>query len=183
MTEGNPEIPCKVFKQAFDHSPVGTAIVGADNEWLYVNEACAAAFGYGLLEWPHDRTWRDFTVDKDIDGDQQSVDACLQRNGLNRYTLDKRYHRKNEGEWFWAKLSVHVVRDEDGNFQYFVSYIEPKPRPPLSTAVLAVALKHWKPVSSVSAASFFIILWVLELITTEKLKKILEILMLWPTNG
>lgn len=37
--------------------------------------------------------------------------------------------------------------------------------------------------TNVPAASFFVVLWVFELITTEKLKKILEILMLWPTNG
>lgn len=174
--ENKKDIPPKVFQEAFDHSPVGTAVVGRNNEWLYINESLASAFGFAIAEWPDDRTWRDFTIDKDIDGDQKAVNACLQRNGPSGYTLEKRYHGKNEGEWFWAKLTVCSVRDSKGELEYFISYIQPKPRPHLANALLALAIKNWKPVSAASTASFFMICWAFDLITTEKLKEILEII-------
>jgi|DEB0MinimDraft_6_1074348.scaffolds.fasta_scaffold00215_22 PAS domain S-box-containing protein len=176
MSEKPAEIPHQVFREAFDHSPIGVAVVGRNNEWIYVNEACAEAFGYALAEWPHNRTWRDFTVDKDIDGDQASADPCLQRNGPDGYRLDKRYHRKNEGEWFWAKLIVHVVRDEEGEFLYFVSYIIPKERPAFQAALFAWALKHWKPVGAFVTFVVIALGWAFGFVSDEKFKALKEIL-------
>lgn len=176
----SPQIPPKVFHEAFDAAPFGVAVVGRDNEWLYVNEALASTFGYALAEWPKERTWRDFTVDDDIDGDQKAVNECLQRNGPNGYTLDKRYHRKNAGEWFWAKLTVHVVRDSEGKFEYFVSYITPKERPGLQSALFAWALKNWKPIGATITFVVLVLGWVFGLIPDDKFHALRKILFQWP---
>ena len=169
-------IPGKVFSEAFDAAPFGVAVVGLNNEWLYVNEALAQTFGYALAEWPKDRTWRDFTVDDDIDGDQAAVNACLQRNGPDGYTLDKRYHRKNAGEWFWAKLTVHAVRDDDGNCQYFVSYVTPKERPGFQAALFLWAVRNWKPIGASLTAVVLVVGWVLGWIPDDKFHALRKIL-------
>lgn len=176
MSSCSNDIPCKVFKAAFDNAPWCVAVVGRDNEWLYVNEALAQTFGYALAEWPKERTWRDFTVDDDIDGDQKAVNECLQRDGPNGYTLDKRYHRKNAGEWFWAKLTVHVVRDSEGKFEYFVSYITPKERPGLQSALFAWALKNWKPIGATITFIVLVLGWVFGVIPDDKFHALRKIL-------
>lgn len=172
----DPKIPEKVFRQAFDSAPFGVAVVGGNNEWLYVNKALAESFGYALAEWPKNRTWRDFTLDKDIDGDQAAVDECKKRNGPNGYSLEKRYHRKNEGEWFWAELTVDVVRADDGEFQHFISYIVPKGQPAIRAAMLLWLVKNWKPIGAAIVGGAISIGWAFGLISDEKFEALKELI-------
>lgn len=167
--------PQSVFRHAFDHSPFGIAIVSGNNEWLYVNRSLAESFGYALQEWPKDRTWWDHTVDSDRDGDQAAVNACKETGGSDGYTMEKRYHRKKAGEWFWAELTVSVVRDEQGMFQYFVSYVVPIGRPARSAVLLSFMLANWKYCGAGSLVALVLILWAFGLITTDKAKELLNL--------
>ena len=168
MEEGKTKIASRVFKQAFDSAPVGIAIVGRDSHWLYVNDELCSIFGMAPLEFKQ-RTWRDFTVEADIDADQAQIDECLKRNGPDGYCMEKRYHRKNPGEWLWASLIVSVVRDADGNFEHFIKYVVPCTRPGASIVTWAWALKNWKPIGSAAASSFLFIGWAFGWISSEKL--------------
>lgn len=174
--QNSRDIPAKVFQQAFDSAPFGVAVVGAHNEWLYVNEALAESFGYALAEWPQKRTWWDFTCDQDRDGDQAAVNDCLQRNGSDGYSMEKRYIRKNPGEWFWAELTVDVVRDADGEFEYFISYIVPKDRPKLQAALFSWAIRHWKPIGGAITFAVIVLGWAFGLISDEKFEALRRIL-------
>ena len=168
----NSEIPPEVFLHSFDESPIGIAVVGAKNEWLYVNKELCRMFGYGPNAWPKDRTWRDFTMDQDIDDDQREVNACLQQNGPYGYSMEKRYHHKNPGEWFWAKLVVSVVRDSKGNFKYFVSYIAPTKRPGGATVLWMWALKNRKSVSSAFGSSILFVAWAFDWLSWDRIVSI-----------
>ncbi|MHA5871321.1 PAS domain S-box protein, partial [Pseudomonas aeruginosa] len=42
---------------------------------------------------------------------------------INSYQMEKRYLRQ-DGETFWARISVSLVRDEEGVAQYFVTQVE-----------------------------------------------------------
>lgn len=42
---------------------------------------------------------------------------------INSYQMEKRYLRE-DGETFWARISVSLVRDEEGVAQYFVTQVE-----------------------------------------------------------
>jgi len=180
---GKKELPDKVFRHAVARAPFGIAVVGGGNEWLYVNRALAESFGYALPEWPENRTWWDLTHDADRDGDQACVNACLLPNGPNGYTLEKRYNRKNPGEFFWAEVTVSVIRDNDGNFENFISFVVPTDRPAISATLATILISNWKPVSATSIGGFFLIAWAFGLISTEKLKQILEILLTWRPIG
>lgn len=157
-----------VFKQSFDSAPIGIAVVGSDNKWLYVNEELCSIFGVAPLEIKR-RTWRDFTVDADIDADQAQIDECLKRNGPDGYCMEKRYHRKNPGEWFWASLVMSCVRDDDGNFQHFIKYVIPCSRPGAALVSWAWALKNWKPLGSVFGSGLLFIGWAFGWISSERL--------------
>lgn len=165
------EFGLKLFKQAFDSAPIGIAIVGRDSEWQYVNEELCSILGLAPLEFKN-RTWRDFTVNEDIDADQAQVNECLKRNGSNGYCMEKRYHRKAPGEWLWASLVVSVVRDSDGNFERFISYIVPCSRPGVAVISLAWAVKNWKAIGSALSASILFIGWAFGWISSEKITAI-----------
>jgi PAS domain S-box-containing protein len=109
------------FRSAFDYAAIGMALVGLDGSWLHVNEAVCELLGYSreeLLE----TTFQDVTHPDDLEADLALV-AELVAGELRTYQLEKRYFDK-EGEVVWVLLSVSLVRDDDGNPEYFISQIQ-----------------------------------------------------------
>jgi PAS domain S-box-containing protein len=159
--------PAKVFQQAFDEAPIGIAVVSGEGQWLYVNEELCRIFGYAPSEIQK-RTWRELTYDADIEPDQQEVDKCRKRNGSDGYSMEKRYRRKNANEAFWASLVVSVVRNDDGEFENFISYVVPCARPAATVIGWAWALKNWKPIGSAVGSALVFLCWAFGWITDEK---------------
>lgn len=168
------DIDPKVFKQAFDSSPIGVAIVGADGNWIYVNDELCHIFGMAPLSFKS-KTWRDFTAIPDIDDDQAQVDECLKKNGPDGYSMEKRYNHTAPGEWFWASLVVSVVRDDEGNFEQFISYVVPCSRPGAAIISFAWSAKNWKKVGASVSGFILGIGWILGWINSEKLAAIKKI--------
>lgn len=176
MQQGKRAIPAKVFQQAFDSAPIGIAIVSGAGQWVYVNTELCEIFGYTPQEIKR-RTWRELTVDADIDPDQEQVDLCKKRNGLDGYSMEKRYTRKNPGEWFWSSLVVSVVRDDDGNFENFISYVIPCKRPGAAVISWVWVLKNWRPIGTAIGSALLFIAWAFGWIDGDKLeafKKLIE---------
>jgi diguanylate cyclase (GGDEF)-like protein/PAS domain S-box-containing protein len=109
------------FANAFDHAPIGMALVGLDGSFLRVNQALPEIVGRDeedLLAL----TFQDITHPDDLDADLELVRQVI-AGERRSYRMEKRYVRA-DGEYAWVHLSVSLVRDEAGEPLYFVSQIE-----------------------------------------------------------
>ena len=109
------------FRRAFEDSPIGMALVATDGQFLRVNRTLCEITGFAdaeLLE----RTFQDITHPEDLAEDVDQVERAV--NGeIRTYGMEKRYVRP-DGEIVWVRLSVTLVRDDDGSPLYFVSEVE-----------------------------------------------------------
>lgn len=111
----------KQFQEAFNHSPIGMALVSLDGRWLQVNESICTMFGYTADELSS-KTFQELTYPDDLQSDMNNVQNLLDGK-INSYCMEKRYFTK-EGKIFWGRLSVGLVRDHDNQPVHFVSQIE-----------------------------------------------------------
>jgi len=106
------------FKTAFEYSPTGLAISGADGRYLAVSPPLCEMLGYSeaeLLDLDY------FTVTHPDDRPLGRERARqLQAGECHGYRITKRYlHR--DGRTVWADLSVTAVRDETGAVVQLIS--------------------------------------------------------------
>jgi PAS domain S-box-containing protein len=109
------------FLQAFDHAPIGMALVSLKGEWIKVNKSLHDLLGYSEIEFTT-HTFQDFTHPDDLSSDLEQMHALL-RGQIPHYGMEKRYFHK-AGHVIWALLSVSVVRSEDQAALYFISQIK-----------------------------------------------------------
>jgi PAS domain S-box-containing protein len=109
------------FAAAFEHAPIGVALVSPDGHWLQVNRALCELIGYSEAELLT-RTFQDITHPEDLETDL--LDARRLRAGeIRSYELEKRYvHQRGHFVTVW--LSVSLVRDGQGQPRYFISQIQ-----------------------------------------------------------
>jgi diguanylate cyclase (GGDEF)-like protein/PAS domain S-box-containing protein len=109
------------FRFAFDHAPIGIALVAPDGRFLRVNGTLCEMLGYGeahLLSG----TFQDITHPDDLDADLEHVQAML-AGDIRTYEMEKRYIRA-DGSVTWVLLSVSLVRDDADHPRYFISQIQ-----------------------------------------------------------
>jgi len=109
------------FRNAFDTSAIGMALVGLDGRLLQVNRSLCECIGY-----PEDellaKTFKDLTHPEDLDKDREHAQRLI-HDEIPYYHMEKRYlHR--DGYILWVLLCVSVVRDARGYPLYFVYQIE-----------------------------------------------------------
>ena len=108
------------FEEAFEHAPIGMAMVGQDGHFFRVNPALCRMLGYTndeLLELTSDELSHPEDLANTV---EHHVDAY--RGGSDNYVLDKRYRRK-PGDWIWCRVHVSIVKDTDGEPLYSVGQI------------------------------------------------------------
>jgi diguanylate cyclase (GGDEF)-like protein/PAS domain S-box-containing protein len=115
------DLVSQMLTRAFDHAPIGIALVATDGRWLRVNRALCDLLGYSEAELLT-TTFQDITHPDDLEADLALVEDILsgRRSG---YQIHKRYIRA-DGRAIWAQLSVAVVQDKDGNPLHFISQIQ-----------------------------------------------------------
>jgi PAS domain S-box-containing protein len=109
------------FRATFEQAAVGIAHVDLSGRWLMVNNRLCSILGYDrneLLE----KSFQDITHPDDLLHDMGWVESLL-RGEQDHYQMDKRYRHKG-GSFFWATLTVALVRKSDGTPDYFVSVVE-----------------------------------------------------------
>lgn len=111
----------KRFHQAFDHAPIGMALVSLTGGWIKVNRSLTKILGYDehtILQ----HTFQDYTHPDDLNSDLEQLSRLL-KGEIDSYAMEKRYYHAN-GHIIWALLSVSLVSDDWGNPLYFVSQIK-----------------------------------------------------------
>jgi len=109
------------FQDAFEHAPIGVALLGTDGRWLQVNPAVCRLFGYTAEELSK-MTFADVTHPDDVDDNLERRRRQLEGES-DAVNIQKRYVR-SDGEVVWASVSSTLVRDSDGRPVYSVTVIE-----------------------------------------------------------
>jgi len=104
----------------FDSPAVGVAITSLEKGWIDVNDRTCTMLGYSRDELLS-RTWLDLTHPDDTEIDVAEFNRVLSGE-IDRYTLDKRFLRK-DGTTLWTLLSVSCVRRPDRSVDYFVAIL------------------------------------------------------------
>ena len=111
----------KAYDELFEHSAVGICCVSLGGRFLRVNRRLCDLLGYSseeLLE----RCFQDITHPDDLELDVSKVNELLSSSHCS-YSIEKRY-RHEDGRYFWANLTVTLIRDEQNFPDYFISVIE-----------------------------------------------------------
>lgn len=108
------------FRTAFEHAPIGMALVATCGSWLEVNRSFCEFLGYDEGEL-RQTTWQALTHPEDLDADLASVSATLEGR-IDGYTIEKRYLRK-DGAIVLGRLNVALVRSPDDEPRYFISQL------------------------------------------------------------
>ena len=109
------------FRSAFDHAPIGMALVSPEGRWLRSNQALSEMLGYPEREL-QDLNFQSLSHPEDLQQDLALVRETL-AGRRQSYQMEKRY-RHRDGRIIWALLSVSLVRDEQDKPLYFVSQIQ-----------------------------------------------------------
>ena len=119
--EENNKRLAKEFLDTFEQAAVGIAHVGLDGSWLKVNRKICEILGYERNELLA-LNFQKITYPDDLSRDESLLKTLLDGES-NYYTMEKRYIRK-DGAIVWARLTVSIVRHDDGTSNHFISVIE-----------------------------------------------------------
>ncbi|MCX6401732.1 MAG: diguanylate cyclase [Propionibacteriales bacterium] len=109
------------FRLAFEHAPIGKAIVGLDGTFTEVNPALCRLLGYPS-EKLRTLTFQEITHPDDLEADLAQV-AQLVDGQIANYSMEKRYLTAG-GDLVWVLLTASVVQDDDGAPLYFIAQIQ-----------------------------------------------------------
>ncbi len=103
------------LRALFDHAAAGMALVDTNGRVLATNQANCRFLGYTEEEIVG-MHFADFVHPEDQDADAALYESLL-KGQRDSYVMDKRYVRRH-GEIVWGRLSVSLVRGQNGQTQY-----------------------------------------------------------------
>jgi PAS domain S-box-containing protein len=109
------------FKNAFELSAIGTALVSPDGHWLQANRHLCQLLGYSEVEL-RDLTFQQLTHSDDLQRGTELLGRAL-KGELESFEFEKRYWHR-DGNIIWTSVNVSLVRDEDGAPVHFISQIQ-----------------------------------------------------------
>jgi PAS domain S-box-containing protein len=109
------------FRQIFENSPLGMALVTPDFRFFSVNPAWISKTGYTENELLK-LSFKDITHPDHLAGDLEHMRE-LAAGKIPVYSTEKRYIRK-DGSILWGLIRVTTIRDNQGSLQHFAAQIE-----------------------------------------------------------
>lgn len=110
----------RLWRLAFEHSPVGMTLVGLDGRLHVVNRALCDMLGYDV-ETLTTKGFQELTHPDDLDSDLELFHQA-RAGEIDSYRLTKRYLHA-DGRIVWGDLSVALVTEPDGTPLHFISQI------------------------------------------------------------
>ncbi|MGO9750656.1 MAG: PAS domain S-box protein [Solirubrobacteraceae bacterium] len=129
------------FRSAFEHAPIGIALVAPDGRWLQVNQALCEIVGYTSPEL-RALTFQDITHPDDLGADLALVNQLV-AGEISSYQIEKRYLHKN-GHEIWVLLSASLARGTDEQPLHFVSQIQDITASKQAASALAEAQERFR---------------------------------------
>lgn len=109
------------FRLAFGQAGVGMALVGLDWRFLDANEALCHSLGYTREELA-DLSLQMLTHTSHRDSDEELL-VQLKRGKISSYQVEKQFLLKS-GETAWFRVTVSLMRDEQGKPLYMIAQME-----------------------------------------------------------
>lgn len=109
------------FSGAFEHAPIGVALVSPEGQWLKVNQALCDLVGYSEAEL-QTRTFMDLTPPEDVENSRENIRRTIAGEPVP-IQIEKNYVHK-DGHFITCLLNVSLVRDAQGEPRYFVAQIQ-----------------------------------------------------------
>lgn len=109
------------FRQTFEHSLIGMAIVSCSGKWLRVNESLCQFLGYREDELQA-MTMQEVTHPDDLEKSMRLL-AMLNDGSTENIKLEKRYIHK-DGSIIWVMLAATMLKDRSGEPLHYVSHME-----------------------------------------------------------
>jgi PAS domain S-box-containing protein len=107
------------FEAAFEHSPIGKALVATDGRFLRVNRSFCRILGSSAEEIGARRLYDIFPDDDEI----ETESGRLLTGEVQAHTVERRLVRK-EGDPVWARLVMSVVPDDHGHPAKMVAHVQ-----------------------------------------------------------
>ncbi len=111
----------KRFFQAFDHAPIGMALLSPKGEWLKANNSLCFLLGYEEAEMLG-LNIEEFTYPDDLENEVLATEKLLNSES-NSFDMELRLFHKN-GEAVWVMLSQSLVRGQYNDALYFIAHIK-----------------------------------------------------------
>jgi len=121
MSQRNSKVTEGRFQLAFEHAPMGMAIVDFDYRMRRVNKALCTALGYEADELLK-RKFIEITHPDDVQRDRLLADRLF-RGEIPSYRLEKRFITK-QGTEAWLDLTALLVRTKKGKPLYGLAMVE-----------------------------------------------------------
>ncbi|MGQ0843972.1 MAG: diguanylate cyclase domain-containing protein [Sporichthyaceae bacterium] len=115
-----PEVPANLYEDAFDHAPVGMALLDVAGRWFRVNAALGRMLGYPPAELLAIAP-PSLQHPEDLEADEQAARELAA--GAPSVTVDQRY-RHRDGNVVWVRRRTSLVRDPAGLPEYVVAGYE-----------------------------------------------------------
>lgn len=109
------------FKQAFEHSLIGMALISPEGQWKRVNKSLCQILGYTETEMKS-MGIKDITHPDDLKG-SLSILSDLAAGKIGEVKFEKRYIHKN-GSPIWVVIAATMLFDSGGKALHYVSQIE-----------------------------------------------------------
>ncbi|MEJ7559688.1 MAG: PAS domain S-box protein [Pedobacter sp.] len=109
------------FQTAFDHAPIGMALVSLEGNWIEVNSSLCAILDYSRDEFMK-LTFQSITHPEDLAEDLAHVKRLI-KGEADTYAMSKRFVHK-DGHVVWISLTVAIVRSPDAKPLYFISQLK-----------------------------------------------------------
>jgi len=111
----------KRFFQAFDHAPIGMALLSLKGEWLKVNSTLCFLLGYEEPEFSQFNI-QELAHTEDLDHVVAAMEKLLASESSS-FNLELRLFHKN-GTSVWVMLSQSLVRGQYQDALYFIAHIK-----------------------------------------------------------
>ena len=111
----------ELFHYLFAQASLGIAVEDLDGKILLANPVLCSMLGYREDELCGMHC-SDFANPQDSE-DDWALFQQLSAGAIDRYSLEKRYTRK-DGVQFWGRLNVSMWRDEDGGSPLVFAFVE-----------------------------------------------------------
>ena len=109
------------FRLAFENANTGMFMIDSQGRFLHVNEKLSAIFGFSRQEL-EGMTVHDVTHPDDLDVGPAFMSRALQGQG-DSDLVEKRY-RHRDGHTLYAQVAGSLVRDYQGQPQYFIAQVQ-----------------------------------------------------------
>lgn len=109
------------FESAFDHAPIGMALVDMSGRWLQVNDALCRIVGYAQDELKA-TTLGAITHPDDVNLAADDLQQLL-AGEIRSYQVETRY-RHAWGHYVWVLLTVSLVHDAEGRALHLIEQVQ-----------------------------------------------------------